>query len=93
MQVSARCIIAQDFKSGRIIFGAIFILTNLCIFNYFTISASGMVEEIMKVMETNGQLQGKYLQILFTDRLRHLHLKGTIITNQIVINFLLRGHG
>lgn len=43
-----------------------------------------MVEEIIKVMETNGQLQGKYLQILFTDRLRHLHLKGTIITNQIV---------
>lgn len=38
----------------------------------------------MKVMETNGQLQGKYLQILFTDRFRHLHLKGTIITNQIV---------
>ncbi|XP_061175700.1 uncharacterized protein LOC133184634 [Saccostrea echinata] len=45
---------------------------------------SGVIEDIINTLEEKGILIGKYFQILLTDRLRHLHLRGSTITNQLV---------
>ncbi|XP_062611730.1 uncharacterized protein LOC134273552 [Saccostrea cucullata] len=51
---------------------------------------SGVIEDIINTLEKKGILIGKYLQILFTDRLRHLYLGGNVITNQLVKTLALK---
>lgn len=51
---------------------------------FILLTASAILEEIIGTLTEKGLFSGKYLQILFTDRLRHLYLKGNVLGNLMI---------